>query len=101
MERITYVSELRQNVEALLRDVSETGDTMVIEHEDEPKAVLVPVRVYLQWKENQAMLADLKRKRAEQDGISEAEVEANDLIEEAKWWIRLKDKAGSGGEITN
>jgi PHD/YefM family antitoxin component YafN of YafNO toxin-antitoxin module len=100
MERIKRVSELQQNLEAILRDIDEKDDTIVIEHEDEPAAVVVPVGVYLQWKEHQETLAELKRKRAEQDGMSEEEVEANDLIEEAKWWIRLKDKVGSKGETT-
>jgi prevent-host-death family protein len=101
MERITPISELQQNIEAILQDVDQKGDTIVVEQEDEPAAVLVPVREYLQWKENREMFAEMKRKRAEKDGMSGEEVEANDLIEEAKWWTRLKDKAESRGEITN
>lgn len=79
---------MRRDFEQILRDVAEKDDKIVIESEDQPLAVLVPATVYWQWLSNQEDYANKLRRLAEEHGMSAEEVDANEVVEEAKWWIR-------------
>jgi hypothetical protein len=95
MEQSVQRAEAEKDIKRILQGVMENEDRIVIEQDDQPVAVIVPVGVYWQWLRSQEFLADKLREMAQEFGMSEEEAEVNELAEEAKWWVRRKRKDGT------
>jgi hypothetical protein len=77
-----------QSIKRLLEEVKENEDRIVIEENDNPAAVVVPIGVYWQWLRSRDLYAQKLREEAEAEELSDEEAEANELIAEAVWWVR-------------
>jgi PHD/YefM family antitoxin component YafN of YafNO toxin-antitoxin module len=88
MERRMNLEEVLRDFEGILRDIEDKDDKIVIEREDQPVAVVVPVTLYWQWLTNQEEYTNKLKRIADEDGVPVEEVEANELANEAIWWVR-------------
>ena len=86
-----------QNIKRLLQEVDENEDRIVIEENDNPVAVIVPISVYWQWLRSRDLYANKLREEAAAEELSGEEAEANELIAEAVWWVRRKNRASVNG----
>lgn len=93
-EKTVGAFEIRRNFGRLLQGVLAKGDKYIIKRHGEAVAVVVPLRVYRQWKQNRAALFDTMRKTQKQASLTAEE--ADTLAREAVEVVRAANKDESG-----
>lgn len=89
-EKTIGAFEIRRNFGRLIQGVLAKGDKYIVERHGEPVAVVVPLTVYKQWKQNRATLFDSLRKAQQQSDLTPQEAES--LAREAVEVIRARNR---------
>lgn len=88
-EKTVGAFEIRQNFGKFIQGILAKGNKYIVERHGEPVAVVVPIKVYQQWKQNRSALFDAMRRTQQKANLSEEEAEK--LAEEAVHVIRSTD----------
>lgn len=91
IEESISVSEAGRNLEEIVKRVAENNDSVILDVEGEPKAVVVPVELYQRWKRSRKAFFDMMREGAERANMSPEE--ADELAAEAVQWARRNKDA--------
>lgn len=75
MEKTIGDVEVRDSFTRILDEVSGNGDRVVIEHDGEPVAAVVPIDVYNQWKRSRGELFDHIRQVSERADLTPEEAD--------------------------
>lgn len=89
-EKSVSAFEIRQNFGKFLQGILAKGEKYIVKRHGEPVAVVVPLAVYKQWKQNRTNLFDAMR-QAQQKASLDAE-EADTLAREAVQVVRASNK---------
>ncbi len=86
MEKTIAAFEARRQFGKILQDVLAKGDAYVVERHGEEVAVIVPMRVYRAWQEDQEALFESMRIASETANMSEEEAFAlaEEVIQEVR-----------------
>ena len=80
-EKTVGAFEIRQNFGKYLQGILAKGEKYIVERHGEPVAVVVPLTVYEQWKQNRTDFFDAMRRSQKQSGLTGEE--ADTLAREA------------------
>jgi prevent-host-death family protein len=89
IEESISVSEAGRNLEEIVKRVAENNDSVILDVEGEPKAVVVPVELYQRLR--RLAIGDMMREGAERANMSPDE--ADELAAEAVQWARRNKDA--------
>ena len=89
-EKTIAAFDVRRNFGRLIQNILAKGDKYIVERHGEPVAVVVPVTVYKQWKENRATLFDSMRKAQQRADLTPQE--AQSLAQEAVEVTRARNR---------
>jgi prevent-host-death family protein len=89
-EKTIGAFDVRRNFGRLLQNILAKGDKYIVERHGEPVAVVVPMTVYKQWKENRAALFDSMRKAQQRAALSSQVAES--LAQEAVEVTRARNR---------
>lgn len=87
MEKTVNALKARRNLGQILEEVFYKGDQYIVERAGRPMAVVVPVELYLQWKERKERLfsmVDAVRERSKDISPDEIERDVAAAIAEAR-----------------
>lgn len=93
-EKTIGAFDVRRNFGRLLQNILAKGDKYIVERHGEPVAVVVPMAVYKQWKENRADLFDSIRKAQQRADLTpqEAQSLAQEAVEVTRSRTRNEDR---------
>ena len=91
IEQSISVSEAGRNLAEIVKRVAENNDSVILDVEGEPKAVVVPVELYKQWLQRRKAFFDSFREMAERANMDPEE--ADQLAAEAVRWARSNKEA--------
>lgn len=87
MEKVLSSTSTRDSFSAILDEVQFQGDKYIISRKGKPAAVLVPVDVYENWKQNRQQFFDMVRSFQESSGDNDPD-EIMELVLEAQQAVR-------------
>jgi prevent-host-death family protein len=90
MERTIGSADAGRRLSAVLDEVAANGDRFIVEHRGVPVAALVPIHLYVQWRQVREEFFDRLEATARRAGMSEEEGMA--LADEAVQAVRLEQR---------
>lgn len=97
VETLVDADDIRDQIERVLEDVAVRGDHVIVEDHGEAVAVIVPFRMYEQWKQEEDDFLTLLNEAQQNANLSEEE--AMELALEAVAAVRAERHAAK--EISN